>query len=504
MFNKLKSLGRRIAKSLSGQPRAFAAALRSALSHGRPGAWASDHRAETLNVTGWNYVGIKAIGIQVMQAEVSAYVDSDADSAKMRRKTIRKSFGSYRRFKAMYGDESDTSKELDANHALVKLLKRPNPHQNGASFRYEQIQQLEATGTCLIWNVPNGFGLTVERYVVATALATPVWPTANMPRGGWMISPGAARYFAPLDDDQGFVDSGVAGYILAVGATIPAEQMQVIRWPHPLYRDDGYSPLAAGSLWSDTAKQIDETRWSQMRNQADPSLAISPGPETDPSPEELDAAAKILSEKYCGSENAKKVMLVPAGSTVTTLSATPKEMGYDVGFEQMRDAVMGVHGTPPVAAGVGGAASYAAFYAQLKQFTELTVQPILSMLAESDTEILAPQFGDGLTVEYEAAAIDDPTVLETRLATDINAGNAVTVDEYRALRGMEPLGGKKGEAFVGAKPEPPKPVMGVKPSNGTADSENDADFQTTGQKGPPKVSAKAHRNGHRNRVEIYP
>ena len=37
------------------------------------------------------------------------------------------------------------------------------------------------------------------------------------------------------------------------------------------------------------------------------------------------------------------------------------------------------------------------------------------------------------------------------MATDIAAGNARTVDEYRALRGLSLLGGEKGNAFIGIK-----------------------------------------------------
>ena len=63
-------------------------------------------------------------------------------------------------------------------------------------------------------------------------------------------------------------------------------------------------------------------------------------------------------------------------------------MDYQSGFEQAGLRIMAGHGTPPIAAGASGSGSYAAFYAELKQFTELTIQPILDFLAEEDTERL--------------------------------------------------------------------------------------------------------------------
>jgi hypothetical protein len=145
----------------------------------------------------------------------------------------------------------------------------------------------------------------------------------------------------------------------------------------------------------------------------------------------------------------------------------------------MRDAVLGVHGVPPIAAGISGGGSYAAFYAQLKQFTCLTVQPILELLAEEDTERLAPQFGDGLTIEYEAAAIDDPEILERRLATDI-AARAITKGEIRALRGLPPFGDARDNELAG---DPPSNAGGRRGAR-VALPPRPGDPRRTGQPGP--------------------
>src|SRR4029077_17187764 len=99
-------------------------------------------------------------------------------------------------------EEANTSHELPLSHPLVKLLKRPNARQSGASFRYEQILQLQSTGTCLVWNVPNKFGRTVERHVIPTAIAVPTPSTAELSKGGWRIDLGASRYWFAQGADR--------------------------------------------------------------------------------------------------------------------------------------------------------------------------------------------------------------------------------------------------------------------------------------------------------------
>jgi hypothetical protein len=409
MFETLKSFTRRLgflakragAAVFRGVGGNFVVGLRYAMQHGHPGAWASDHREETEQVTGWNYVAIRAKCIQGMQARVRVYEDQRSPEAKALRKRIRNGYGQLgvgdvergRRQKARYGREEETSRELSARHRLVRLLKQPNRRQSGAHFRYECIQQLETTGTVLIWNVPNTLGLTIERHVIPTAMATPVPPTANWPQGGWRVDAGASRFASSLADN-GFVES--YGYFRAVGAVIPASPydldgrllvdnddhplgfIQAIRWPHPLFKDDGYSPLSAIALWSDLAVEIDRMRWAAMKNQASPSLIITPGDDVEPNEAMLERAAKRFNDKYGGPENAGRAMFLSGKAEVTQLGTSPREMDYQSGFDQAGRAIMAGHGTPPIAAGAAGSGSYAAFYAQLKQFTELTIQPILA------------------------------------------------------------------------------------------------------------------------------
>lgn len=418
-------------------------ALRAALSTNQAGFWASDHRAEIDKYAGWHYVAIRATALQAAQATVCVYDDSVlGNAAKLRRAEMRRMFGSV--LKTQAATNEPAAKQLPSDHRLVKLFKRPNPSQSGATFRYEQVLQLGLTGTILIVKIPNRVGQTVERYVVPTAIACPKPPCREYPRGGYYINPAAASAWSARMDAQGFVNSW--GFDRLLGMTFPVEQFIIIRWPHPILKSDGQSPVSASALWTDTAEMIDRSRHSHLKQGPDPSLVVTAPEGSDPTEDELDRAAVKFNQKYSGTNNHGKAIFM-AGGEVTELGTSPRDMVYDLGFTQMRDSTLAIHGVPPLAAGITSATGREGLYAPLLQFSLLTVQPMLNIMAEEETIQQAAEFGENLTVEFEAMTVDDPELLEQTLQTDIAAGSR-TKNEVRDIRGLPRVAW--GEAIAGS------------------------------------------------------
>lgn len=431
-------------------PKTFSAGtVRAALSTNQAGWWASDHRAESEKFTGWDYIALHAKCIAAAQATTSVYDDNAlGPTAKAKRANLRKIFGSLAKSQA--AENEPAAKSLPEDHRLVKLLKRPSPQQSGALFRYEQVLQLGLTGTCLIVKIPNRLNQTVERYVVPTAIAMPRPPTRDMPRGGYYINPAAANQWATRMDALGFVES--YGFTRLLGMTFPAESFIIIRWPHPILKSDGQSPISAAAVWTDTAEMIDRSRHSHLKNGPDPSLVVMGPPDADMTADELTRAATAFNQKYAGPNQTGKAVFTNHATSVTPISTTPRDMVYELGFTQMRDAKLAIHGVPPMAAGIVSPTGREGLYAPLLQFTWLTVQPMLSIIAEEETIQQAPEFGEGLTVEIEAMSIDDPDLIERSIATDISA-RAITKNEIRAMRGRSPMAG--GDEPAGQQQQQP-------------------------------------------------
>jgi phage portal protein BeeE len=396
--------------------------LRQELAQGKPGNWASDHREEVRQYKSWHFVCIESKSSQCSQAEVKA-------------RTRPKKKGS--KLKAMSSEEK--GEEFDYDHPLNKILRRPNPTQSGSSFRYEQAMQICITGSSLIWNVRNKFGKTTERYIIPTAIATPNGPNALYPYGYWKINPEGSRY------QQAWL---LGGLMNAIGYMIDARDMQVVRIPHPITKDDGLSTISAVAEWTDNSNNIDISRNASMQNGMKPSAIVTL--EDDVHDEaDFDAIVDKLNVRYAGAAKSGKLLVIEGKKAkVTKLSNTPHEMDYGVSHDQARNNILAAHKTPPIAVGIESPSGREGLYAPMEQYSFITIQPLLNMMADEDNEFWVWEFGEGAYVEYKAKSIKDAD-REMKEVDQLIAGQALKKNELRELRNWEPLEDEEGEKFVG-------------------------------------------------------
>lgn len=524
MFDRLRRFGGRV-KSFLGSS---IGKMRYVMSQGTPGAWAADHAEQSQHFTGWNYIAIHAKAMQAMQSKVEVFQDDESpeydpesqplgyesEKSLSRLKHLRAreeyeagrragGYGHLLKLKGYFGlDEADLM-AVETSNDLYRILKRPNPSQSGGSIRYEWFQQMGLTGTALTVIINNQLGWPLELYSIPTCMATPIKPSLDYPRGGWHIS--SLLKFWDLTDPEGYQQS--IGPANLGGAFVPAEDMMVFRFPHPIHKDDGYSPLEGGALSIDVAEQLDRSRWYKFMNMIDSSLVLVAPEDVDPDSSEMDEVRQIIKRKSGGSANAGAVLTLPYGSEVKDISTSPREMDYVGGHPQLRDVILGLHQVPPVAAGIQEGGSYASFYASLKQFTTLSVQPLLDLIAGELTEQLAPRFDSALLVKLYAAGIDDPELLERMLNTDKNAG-VITVGEWRQIRGLPLLGDERDDKLVGGGNGGGHAEFGLEDEDDDdepfpMEKVGESDETTTGRSSGPRPSSNGNGNGKAKSIERY-
>lgn len=488
-----------------------------------PGLWASNHLAEATQCKGWQFVATRAVARMCGQAEVTVhYVGSQQSQEREARRAIRL-FGlaGDRTMRKFWRRELDAIRKAEPtaqgartarrvaseDDPLVRLLKRRSPQWSGGTYLFAAAQQLCLTGSALIWRVANEVGVPVEQYILPTGLTTPRGPTVTHPEGSYYLAP-ISSWGMTVPDWM----PGTLGQALLTGCEIDARDVKPVRWPHPVNLSDGLSPLAAGAVWIDVANEMDRANWYAMQNSERPGMIFSQDPMVDPDPADKTQFREDLAAEARGVPNTGRHLILPKGLAADSRSRTPADLDFGNGRPQYRDMSLALHGIGPVACGIAEAGSYGGFWASIKQTTELSIQPMLSLIAGEETELLGEAFpGPRREITYTARAIDDPQLLEQRLRTDITAGNVLRVNEYRAMRGLPAIPGPEGEEFVGVKKsvraedDPEEP--GVQAGDGKED-----DTDGTGDDGGPQTrqpqrdavpgrqdrNGKAHTNGHVN------
>lgn len=455
-----------------------------------PGLWASNHLKESLQVKGWQFVAIRCLAKMVSQADVQIHnvgplnkqlkkmqslerkaerIGDSVDARYWKREQARlaRSAKKYRRRLRnqgllRYGDPIAKSEPSPGgfkplrhpvpwDDPLAQLLRRPNPYWSGVTLLFAFAQQLAITGTCYLWKVSNGLKKPREIYVLPTGLLTPRLPSTQYPNGSYYLSP-LSSWGWGKHEQVGEWATGALGQAYLTGATIPAEDIKPVRWPNPLYLGDGLSPLDAAAVWVDVANEIDSASWYYLQNSARPGLIIERDKDVDPDPEDVSQFREDLRADNSGTPNTGSHLVLPKGLKAHDRSKNPAELDFQSSRIQYRDAGLAIHGVSPIATGIAEAGSYGAFWAAIKQTTEIAVQPMLDLLGGELTEFLGLSFdGPPREVTPQARSIDDPQLLEQRLRTDIAAGNVLKVNEYRSIRGLSPLPGEEGEAFAGQK-----------------------------------------------------
>ncbi len=364
-----------------------------------------------------------------------------------------------------HSEDNEWVPHPDKDHALVKLIARPNPTETINDLMAQIIQQIMLTGSALLWANPNEYGLPTEMYVLPTALCLAQPPSQMYPKGYYTVTsyyPAGAFGILPYP--------GAGG-----GVPIDARQVFKIRQNHPLFRWDALSPLTAGAVQLSILEAIDQARFSAMENGlTTDAFILAPGQSQD----QLNAWLEQLRQNNTGKRNHRKITALggevgsdQAKFDVKFPNASAKDMDYSGGWDQMTAFALALFGVPKAVAGLSPTGSYAELYAALKQFYTLTLQPWAARIGQWFTHNLAHIWGDDLAIQIDVPKINDDELIERQISTDTQS-SAITVNEIRALRGRKPF--EDGDvipsvyAAVQQQKAQPQPAPGAPAPDGAA------------------------------------
>lgn len=398
-------------------------------------AWQGDRYQQVLRYQGWTYIGVRTIceAFAGLPAHVG-FARDDAYAEKLKDRG-HKFLDPQSRRKAIVAQQSDEIETATKNYPLVRLLANPNDPDVGWTFRYRTMLYLELTGNAYWWKIRNMLGQVVQMYVVPSH---------------WMRAIGGETTLVDSYEIRPF-----GGSSRMTTTTVPASDVVHFSYPGPLSIIDGWSPLQASALWSDTAQSIDVARLADMKQGTRARLIIGLDPKFGtPDAEVINRMQSRLEERICGEVNSGRPTVLEGGIVPHLLNRNPAEMDYvDSSNQVSRDWTLAIHGVSKTIPGITEDVNYAGFVASLARFCNGTIKPKLTMIGEISTEKLAHEFDPSALIYWPDPTPPDADQVNRDITTDV-AASAVAPNEVRKLRGREafPYGGDDPLLPLGVSP----------------------------------------------------
>ncbi|MFQ6018225.1 MAG: phage portal protein [Kiloniellaceae bacterium] len=326
-------------------------------------------------------------------------------------------------------------------HALLELLKRPNPVQARSEF-------IEAV---------SGFYLIAgNAYIEAAGLSAGGFRPQAGPRA-------APRELWPLRPDRMKVIAGSTGlprgYVFTLGGAERRWTADPVTGAAPILHlksfnplDDWYglSPIEAAAVAIDQRNESDRWNMALLQNGARPSGALVYAPKdggtANLTDEQFARLKDEIAAEYGGAKNAGRPMLLEGALSWQEMSLSPKDMDFlDSRNASSRDIAQ-AFGVPPQLLGIPGDNTYSNYQEARLALWEETVIPLLRHFRDEFNAWLVPMFGPDLELDLDLDDVPALTLRRDKTWARLETAHFLTVNEKRALAGFKPIPG--GDAIL--------------------------------------------------------
>ena len=301
------------------------------------------------------------------------------------------------------------------DHALARLLGRPNPEQSGAEWLEGLYGALQTAGNAYAEAVGDGepeelWTLRPDRVKVVPG------------RAGW-----AEAY-----------DYSVDGRSLRIGRAadgwMPVMQLKLF---HPTDDHYGFSPLEAAASAIDVHNASGAWNKALLDNAARPSGALVYGAKDGErlTVEQFEALRAQVAESHAGRMNAGRPMILEGGLDWKPMSWTPADMDFIAGKHAAAREIALAFGVPPQLLGIPGDATYANYREANAAFWRGTVVPLVRKTAAALTVWLGGRFA-GVRIEADLEALPALQPERDALWARLNAAGFLTDEERRRMAGV--------------------------------------------------------------------
>ncbi len=320
-------------------------------------------------------------------------------------------------------------------HPALDLLARPNPILTGRSLRFVLALHLELTGMAFVLVADNALGRPAELWPLSPAdlIEISAGPDTARPITGFVFSDGSGRR-----------------------QTYAPDEIIYLRHPSPTSLIYGASPIEANAHAFDIDLAVRVYQRNFFRNSARPELVLS----TDQRLTETEAR-RILTrwnQKHQGLSHVFEPTVLDGGLKAQPLSFSAKDFEFMALAGWTQDNILAAYGVPAGKLGLVKDLNRANAFAVDVTFNAECVRPRLELIEDALNARLLPRWGRGLLLRHDNPVPADRAQAHAEAMARLDRG-VITVNEYRASLGMEPVAW--GDEPIPRPAAQPWPAAGV-------------------------------------------
>jgi len=326
-------------------------------------------------------------------------------------------------------DDEDIEKDkmTDAQKAVMRLLKRPNPDQTYRMFLENWLIDLHLAGSAYIYKIGTG---TSELQGQARPKAAPELHLLRPDMVTVYTSGGIVTHFEYIDAD---------------GKKHRLERDQVImtRFVHPRNKAAGFAPIKAAAIVIDTHNNGFVWNNTLLKNMGLVSgIAVIKGVR-NLGKEKLDKLEQDFEKKYTGPKNIGKIKVTAGdGIEYVSMGHTSKDLDWLGGKRDLMRDICAVMRTPSQLFNDPGASTYSNYQEAMRALYLKTVLPIMERFIESITIGLVGDYDPIAELELDVSAIDALRENENeRVERLVKKSAWSTINEIRAQDGLDDIEG---------------------------------------------------------------
>jgi len=315
--------------------------------------------------------------------------------------------------------------ELEPEHPLVKVLRRPNPEWSRFTFIERLVVDLEVMGNAYVWKRRNLLGKPAEL---------------------WRLRPDRVRVIPAADGSVKAYEHKIEG---VPQDDIPTRDVVHLKLPDPLDAYYGLSPLAVCARFGDLDNQAADYLRAFFTNGASPAgLLKLKNRVGDAEKLRIRLAWK---DNYATQLGWHDLAVLDADAEYQELGSRPEKLRMDSIFNATESRICAAYGVPPIVVQVqiGLARSTFANYREaVKSLWTETITPTYDRVADELTRGLAHEWSEDLQVkvDYSRVEVLQEAQAERRsFALSAWDKGVTTLNETRDLCGLPRLEGPEGD-----------------------------------------------------------